>query len=127
MANFQIVFLVAIVSSVYTQISTDNPTTDLPETTTTPNPGRSFSIRSSNAPDPQYEWDAVQCLSEAYVHFPGSLDSVIVTFGQLYKLKYRQNWYVSAGCNSVYNPKSRITIVVNVNEGLDVTPICLFN
>lgn len=86
-----------------------------------------FSIKSSNAPNPQFEWDAVQCLSEAYMLHPDSLDSITEAFGQLYKLKHAGNWRVNAGCTSLYVVTRNITIVVKVTEGTQETLITLYN
>ncbi|KAJ8966636.1 hypothetical protein NQ314_003403 [Rhamnusium bicolor] len=105
----------------------DDPTSSTP-VPTLPAGDRMFSIDSSNAPDTQYEWDAVQCLAEAYILHPDTIDTVIQTFSELYQLKHTGTWNVNAGCDSLYIPRpGYIRIDLKVTEASGVTIINLYN
>ncbi|KAJ8961276.1 hypothetical protein NQ318_008961 [Aromia moschata] len=76
------------------------------------NTNHTFSIESSNAPDAQYEWDAIDTLSEAYVLHDGNLTAVVSAFAELYKIKHSGNWNVNAGCQAAYSPQAKKTQIV---------------
>ncbi|XP_018562234.1 uncharacterized protein LOC108904246 [Anoplophora glabripennis] len=128
MASIRIAFLVALIAYAQVQfIAADDLTTDDTLSTENPSSDRSFSIESSNVEDPQYEWDAIKCLTEAYVINPTSFDIVVEDFAKLYKLQHSGNWNVNAGCSSLYIPKAKIIIVIKVTEGADTFFITLYD
>ncbi|KAJ8961277.1 hypothetical protein NQ318_008962 [Aromia moschata] len=89
-------------------------------TSTTPaSTDHSFSIEYSNAPDAQYEWDALHSLSEAYVLYPGDLSKIISAFAELYNAKHSGNWNVNAGCKATYvDHKNYTEIKIKVTDSI---------
>ncbi|KAJ8966632.1 hypothetical protein NQ314_003399 [Rhamnusium bicolor] len=92
---------------------------------------RSYSIKDSQVPSIQYEVDAVDCLSEAYVLYPNNIDNKLLeAFSKLYENRHKitGGWNAVLGCQSCYNPKSTQFVEITVkDDGGQSTTVRIFN
>ncbi|XP_018562228.1 uncharacterized protein LOC108904241 [Anoplophora glabripennis] len=84
---------------------------------------KTFSIESSNAPNLQYDVDAIECLREAYVLYPENMDDRNEAVAKLFNNKHsnKKGWNIAEGCISSYNPAATISIKILIEDSDDGT------